>query len=87
MVKKRNEDFSLIELLIVTAIIGIIASMAIPNLLDSKRGANEGAAQTTLRRINSAEADYRSTTEAGCYGTFANHRPAILNASSAEVIK
>ena len=59
--------FSLIELLIVVTIIGIIAAMAIPNLLASRRAANEGSAQASLRVINSAEATYELT--AGQFGT------------------
>ena len=57
--------FSLVELLIVTAIIGIIAAIAIPNLLASRRAANEASAISAIRTLSSAEEAYRSTFGSG----------------------
>jgi type IV pilus assembly protein PilA len=58
---QKQKGFSLIELLIVVAIILIIAAIAIPNLLRARMAANEASAVASIRTINTAEVTYQTT--------------------------
>jgi type IV pilus assembly protein PilA len=69
-IMKSQKGFSLVELLVVVIIIAIIAAIAIPNLLASRRSANEASAVSSLRTIHSAQATYQATQgNNSTYGT------------------
>ena len=73
--KKSSKGFSLIELLIVVAIILIIAAIAIPNLLRSRIAANQASAVGSLRTLNTAEVTYSSTYNVGFTATMSYLAP------------
>jgi prepilin-type N-terminal cleavage/methylation domain-containing protein len=68
---RTQKGFTLLELLVVAAIIAIIAAIAIPQLLNARRAAWMSRAKGTLRSIGSAELAYQSGNNAKAYGSFA----------------
>ncbi|MHC4663377.1 MAG: type IV pilin protein [Planctomycetota bacterium] len=66
----RREGFTLIELMIVVAIIAIIAAIAIPSLLTAKKSGHEAAIIASLRTLSSTEEQYNSRF--GAYGSLAD---------------
>src|SRR3984893_15007827 len=78
----KAKGFSLIELLIVVAIILIIAAIAIPNLMRSKMVANESGAAATVRTLNTTEVIYSTTYPNTGFGTLSALGPGAASCSS-----
>jgi prepilin-type N-terminal cleavage/methylation domain-containing protein len=74
--RTKAQGFSLIELLIVVAIILIIAAIAIPNLLRARIAANEASAASGMRTIATAQITYKSTFQTGYADSLSKLGPA-----------
>jgi len=86
-IKNHQKGFSLIELLIVVAIILIIAAIAIPNLLRSRMAANEASAVGSLRTINTSCVAYSTTYGIGFPSTLASlGTSGAVSSTSAQLI-
>ena len=65
----RNEGFTLIEVIIVGALIGVLVAIGVPQLLRARLAANEAGGIAALRAISSSEANYATTCGFGGYAT------------------
>ncbi len=67
LIKMNQKGFTLVEIMIVVAIIGLLAAIAIPNLLRARMNANEGAVKLDLKAFSSANEGYRAAQAPPAY--------------------
>ena len=77
MMKLGKRGFTLVEIMIVVAIIALLAAIAIPNLLRARHNANEAASVASLRTLSTAEESYRAAQNPPTYGTMVQLGAAI----------
>ncbi len=85
MMKLRKKGFTLVEIMIVVAIIALLAAIAIPNLLRARHNANEAAGIAALRTISTAEDSYRAAQTPPAYsadlGDLSDSSPPYIDSS------